>query len=909
MYTKMRTICIQTMIWCLLFCGVSQTAYGRSVYAITEHANSTITAYGIQGTAIEYQADVQAHWGSGAVGLALDPDSETLFVTYDGAFKIQLIDAKRMDDIKDISTTDELAGIVFDESEQKLYAAGREGYELYVYLWNPMSKTLTLEDGTYKELEYTDTAYGLAVDEDSQRLFVTDKTNTVKYYDTSDPNFGYLGSIPIVVDSNPRAAVGIAFYEDNGGNKYLYTGAWSHDVTHDYLVQTDITDINDPCSSEKNIGTEAVSMAVDAYTGLVYVTDMNDYGNIKVFNHWTFPSDPCYIRGADISGPADIVLAGDVSYKEPYMTLEKVQDVNGCVMPEDGITYTISYDANGWSDSNVVLTDYLPYEVDFDSASGGGSYDVFTHRVTWTLGELEPNESDSLSLNVTVNDRADMHGVITNRCEIEGDTYSSPFVEVDANVCCWPVDIIYVDEDAVGFNTGMSWLHAYIDLELALNRARTCDANEIWVAEGTYHPTSPEGSSATFALVDGVPLYGGFAGYETLREQRNWLVNETVLTGDTDPDPYGDVSYVVKASDINDGTIDGFVIEKSQAGGAVIYCDGAGVTIEHNRIIRGGYGVKLYSGCWGSVCYNEIRDNSEDGVVYLSADDVLLANNWIHHNYEGGVYIITNIWWGPLLRNNTIADNESYSIYGLWADVNNCIIWGNKSGSFSYWDNYYVTYSCIEGGYEGTGNISNDPCFVRDANDPNNYHLRSDSPCIDTGNNEVVTDPNETDIDGEKRIIDGDSNGTAIVDMGADEYYWSRADFDLDGVVNFIDYAIFAEAWQCSAGEANYNPLCNLAEDNNSIDCNDLRVFCEDWLWYASWTLEVPGCRDGGSAGGKSMAAESAAETLESEAYQPDVEELLNWLEELWLSYDELGKTVPEDEWLKFIEAVKSAVE
>ncbi|HUT30870.1 MAG TPA: hypothetical protein VMX13_13845 [Sedimentisphaerales bacterium] len=96
MYTKMRTICIQIMIWCLLLGGFSQTAYGRSVYAITEHANSTITAYGIQGTAIQYQADVQAHWGSGAVGLALDPDSETLFVTYDGASKIQLIDAKRM---------------------------------------------------------------------------------------------------------------------------------------------------------------------------------------------------------------------------------------------------------------------------------------------------------------------------------------------------------------------------------------------------------------------------------------------------------------------------------------------------------------------------------------------------------------------------------------------------------------------------------------------------------------------------------------------------------------------------------------------------------------------------------------------------------------------------------------------
>jgi len=84
MCRKMRTVCIQIMISCLLVGGFSQTAYGRSIYAITNHESSTITAYDIEGTTLEYQANIQVDWGTGPVGIALDPGSDTLFVTYDG---------------------------------------------------------------------------------------------------------------------------------------------------------------------------------------------------------------------------------------------------------------------------------------------------------------------------------------------------------------------------------------------------------------------------------------------------------------------------------------------------------------------------------------------------------------------------------------------------------------------------------------------------------------------------------------------------------------------------------------------------------------------------------------------------------------------------------------------------------
>jgi hypothetical protein len=62
------------------------------------------------------------------------------------------------------------------------------------------------------------------------------------------------------------------------------------------------------------------------------------------------------------------------------------------------------------------------------------------------------------------------------------------------------------------------------------------------------------------------------------------------------------------------------------------------------------------------------------------------------------------------------------------------------------------------------------------------------------------------------------------------------------------------------------------------------------------------------------MAAQCPAQQLEAEAYQaetqePDVEELLDWLEEIWQDNEDLREAIAEDEWEEFIKAVKSELE
>jgi hypothetical protein len=55
--------------------------------------------------------------------------------------------------------------------------------------------------------------------------------------------------------------------------------------------------------------------------------------------------------------------------------------------------------------------------------------------------------------------------------------------------------------------------------------------------------------------------------------------------------------------------------------------------------------------------------------------------------------------------------------------------------------------------------------------DLGDYHLASDSPCIDRGDPNYVPKPNDTDADGGPRLVDGDNDGMVLVDMGAYEYW------------------------------------------------------------------------------------------------------------------------------------------
>ena len=72
------------------------------------------------------------------------------------------------------------------------------------------------------------------------------------------------------------------------------------------------------------------------------------------------------------------------------------------------------------------------------------------------------------------------------------------------------------------------------------------------------------------------------------------------------------------------------------------------------------------------------------------------------------------------------------------------------------------------------------------------FHLQAQSPCIDKGTNYAPELPDK-DKDGKPRVIDGNGDGEAIVDMGAYEFGdMCEGDFDSDRDVDGSDLAIFA---------------------------------------------------------------------------------------------------------------------
>jgi subtilisin family serine protease len=348
----------------------------------------------------------------------------------------------------------------------------------------------------------------------------------------------------------------------------------------------------------------------------------------------------------------------------------------------------------------------------------------------------------------------------------------------------------------------------------------------------------------------------------------------------------GDINTVPRTVEFSqregpDSVLSGFTLKHTGLGGIakgaiVVMGLSSSPTIRQCVIESKGEGIAvpfLFAvGCSPTIINNEIRYCETGLLITAVSGATVIENNRIHGNSKYGLLLAMGDASGFEIRNNLIYDNNKAVVFGMGTsggEVVNSTIVDNNDGVWVYKDDYWgdsygsvrncivrgnvddlvdcnATYSCVEepNDANGTGNITDDPCFVRiydfidvtdangttttiivaeanlyevndvieydndgvartvtdvnvatetvtfasDALDSNSlvgtrihnwgpdtsdvdedYHLLSDSPCIDKG------DPNDdyggqSDIDGQPRVADGDSNDTYIVDMGADEY-------------------------------------------------------------------------------------------------------------------------------------------
>ncbi len=244
-----------------------------------------------------------------------------------------------------------------------------------------------------------------------------------------------------------------------------------------------------------------------------------------------------------------------------------------------------------------------------------------------------------------------------------------PATEKPATVTTPGKDIIYVKRDATGSNNGTSWINAYTNLQDALTGATA--GKTIWVARGTYKPTTSLDRNANFKIKNNVSMYGGFAGTETSLAARNIAMNPTILDGDIGmAGNHNDNSYnVLYAKGVGAATvISGFIIQNANASqvtqikvgssGGGIYIEGslAGTspvfkhcTINDNRATWGG-GVVI-------TC-NQVR-SPDNGGGNPRFDTCRFRNN--RGNNMGGAVFIDSYWqpFNPVFNGCTFDRNSS----------------------------------------------------------------------------------------------------------------------------------------------------------------------------------------------------------------------------------------------------------
>jgi len=905
---------------------ISAFSFSSSVYTIGHGTGEwtywcPLNAFDIVNDQIVFRGSVNLpKHGAGGIDVAMDELTNTLFVSfengeYGGGNIIEIVDAKTLQNTtRTISGVTNLTSIVFDAARRKLYATDRDTNLLHVLDWNPAQKTVSLEKTI--PLENIDYACGLSINDDllyvSEFYYAVNHQESMVYY--SDVNCYRISDDFEFIETIPMGDKTVAIGHDPTGN-VLYGGAYAYSGEYHHLIKNPLDDPNGLV--QKNIGAGVIGIACDnTIVGRVFLTTYRNhgiegkenYGSIEMWDTADWQAEPNTLPITEVAAIYDDLntdgtnmanLSGIIVTETPKRPIQivKTDNVETCISPESvdpNVVYTVGVsDPNG--QTNLWIVDHLPREVDFVSASPADQnygYDRQTHTYTWYLPSLtgyDPNDPNSIpggdpneyfTLTARVNGWAEPKSSFTNLVTAES-AVSYGWTAVETDVCCWGGDVIYVDPQATGRNTGTSWEDAYRDLPHALARAAKDCGSEIWVAGGTYRPADTVVTD-TFAIPAGVSVYAGFAGNETSRDQRDILKYKTTLSGFIAlvPDGWGGYyetrNNIVVTMDGDGAMLDGFTVEKSGIYGIFgsgddysvmncfvinnnqtgVYCENGDLIIQWCKISNNGWlGLRHRgSGYLLTVANCNIHDNQRDGILTDQSTSTIL-NSLIYQNGSSGDYYgihIGNPSSSPTIRNNTIVQNvnEGIRFVGSHApDIVNCIIYYNGGDSpLKGLNPDAVAYNCcIADCNEVNDNFNDAPGFAY-TTEPNNlpvvgnYHLAWNSPCVDTGDSDEYTD--EVDIDGEPRVY-----GT-LVDRGADEAYscnddlseddiYNALDWNADGLVNLYEFNFFSRAWlSVSPTDSNYNSVCDLDSDLD-VDLADLIIFVDDWAWVACWRTDL----------------------------------------------------------------------
>ncbi|KPK75422.1 MAG: hypothetical protein AMJ79_11265, partial [Phycisphaerae bacterium SM23_30] len=393
--------------------------------------------------------------------------------------------------------------------------------------------------------------------------------------------------------------------------------------------------------------------------------------------------------------------------------------------------------------------------------NGQGNIIVAPQFINWDEGDYHLADVESPGV-----DAGNPFGVYEGRTDIEGEPRLTGLgVDMGADEVV-STNIRYVDKNADGSGTGASWEDAFTTINAAISAAN--DEDTIIVARGDYF--------------ENIEFNGKNIILTSTNPKDDFIVKNTIINGG------GNGSVV---------TFDGTECSYCQLFGFTIT---GGIGTEDTSATYGG-GI-LGNGCKAIISHCIIKNNSADIGGGLNNCDGQIINCLICGNsveYFGGGLCGCD---GPI-TNCTIVNNAATNtgslgggVWGGGGSITNCIIWGNTDNNSStnaeqeqiyvLGESPTVTYCCIQDdsiggsipfGGSDNNNIDKNPEFIEEGYwEGSNwvmghYQLRTDSPCIDAGDDAAATYI-YMDLDGRVRIRQGKHNidgGSETVDMGAYE--------------------------------------------------------------------------------------------------------------------------------------------
>lgn len=242
--------------------------------------------------------------------------------------------------------------------------------------------------------------------------------------------------------------------------------------------------------------------------------------------------------------------------------------------------------------------------------------------------------------------------------------------------------VYYVKSDGSG--NGSNWANASGDLQSIIEIAEAGD--QIWVAAGTYKPSSLPGATGTltgrdvsFVLKSGVEIYGGFSGTETQLSDRDVVNNLSILSGDIGVlNDSTDNAYhvVMSVKNSSETLLDGFTITGGNANAS------GSVSIEGINAVRssgGGIYANLSEAVFRNVTVRNNRCsggpdgtgfNGNGGGIYAFVSKLTIENSRISENVSeksgasaggtsGGMFAFASAATaGKLTLKNVIFENN-----------------------------------------------------------------------------------------------------------------------------------------------------------------------------------------------------------------------------------------------------------